>query len=97
MAVADVNYNRAVPITLSNTVNFDGTTTGTGAYGTTTNTKPIPCQALAFGASGNAVVVFEDGSTATMAVLAGQVTPLKAIRINSTNTTTTGCTALYTV
>lgn len=97
-AQAPQPYNVAKAITLSDTVNFDGTVVSTtGTFQTTTNTKPIPCEAILVGAAGNVVVVMENGLTSTMGAAAGEVLPVRAIRVNSTNTTATGCVALYLV
>lgn len=91
-------YNRTVPITKSDTVNFDGTTVSTtGAYQTTTNTKPIPCEAIFVGGAGIVVAVFENGQTDQYTCVAGEVLPVKAIRVNSTTTTATLMAAMYTV
>jgi hypothetical protein len=83
-------YNRAVAITPSNTVNFDGST-----YSANAATKAIPADAIYIGGAGIVVVVFEDGSTANFTAVAGQILPLKCIRVNSTTTTATLMVALY--
>lgn len=85
-------YNRAVAVTKSDTVNFDGST-----YAATPVTKPIPADAIYVGGAGVVVAVFEDGSSASFTAIAGQILPLKCIRVNSTNTTATLMVALYTV
>jgi hypothetical protein len=85
-------YNKAIPITPSDTVNIDGTT-----YSATAATKAIPCEAIAVGLTGNIAVVSESGVATTIAVTVGQILIFKAIRVNSTNNTATGNVALYTV
>jgi len=91
-------YNKAVAITPSDTVNLDGTVVSTtGTFQTTGNTKPIPCEAISIGLTGNIAVVSESGVATTLAVTVGQILTFKAIRVNSTNTTATGNMALYTV
>lgn len=72
-------YNRAVAIALSDTVD-----------------QPSGMlDALYVGGAGNIVGVLEDGSTVTMAVVAGAILPIKFKRINNTSTTATGLFALY--
>lgn len=91
MAFPDLgNYNRAVSITKSDTVNYDGST-----YSATATTKAIPADAIFVGGAGIVVAIFEDGSSAQFTVTAGAVLPLKTIRVNSTTTTATLMNALY--
>lgn len=56
------------------------------------------CQGIYVGGAGNVAVVFEGDGTAVVfnSVPAGTVLPVRAIRINSTNTTATNLVALYT-
>ncbi len=90
--VASQPYNRGVTITKSDTVNFDGST-----YSASAATKAIPAEALYVGGAGIVVAIFEDGSNAQFTCVAGQILPLKLIRVNSTTTTATLMVALYTV
>jgi len=83
-------YNRGVTITKSDTVNFDGS-----VYAANAATKAIPCEAVYVGGAGIVVAIFEDGSIANFTCVAGQILPLKLIRINSTTTTATLMVALY--
>lgn len=92
MAQLSNTYNRAVVVTVSNTVNFDGST-----YAANAATKAIPADALFVGGAGIVVAVFEDGSNAQFTVTAGTTLPLKCIRVNSTTTTATLMNALYQV
>lgn len=92
MAQASGTFNRAVSVTKSDTVNFDGST-----YAANAATKAIPADAISVDGAGNVVVVFENGSTALMHGAAGVIIPVKCIRINSTSTTATGLNALYQV
>ena len=74
-------YNKAITITKSDTVDF--------AEGL--------CQAIYVGGAGVMVVVFEDDSIAAFTCIAGQVLPVKAKRVNSTNTAASLMLALYQV
>lgn len=85
-------YNRAIGVTPSDTVNFDGTT-----YSATPTTLPKPADALYVGVAGVVVVVFESGVTASFTASAGQILPVKCIRVNSTSTTASSLVALYSV
>ena len=93
MAFSNARYSLAKAITLSDTVNFDSTTQST------TTTKAIPADAIqigAAGATGTAVIALQDGTTVTLVgLIAGFILPLKCIRINSTTSTVTSCTAFY--
>lgn len=56
----------------------------------------IQTQAVFVGGAGNAVVVWEDGTTSTLTgLLAGHIYRLKLRRINSTSTTATALVGLY--
>ena len=92
MAQASDTYNKSVPITVSDTVNFDGST-----YAANAATKAIPADAVSADVAGNIIVVFENGSTALIHATAGAIVPVKCIRINSTLTTATGLNAMYQV
>ena len=59
-----------------------------------TNLTELP-KALFIGGAGNLVAVGEDDATATFAVTAGQILPIRCKRVNSTSTTATGIVALY--
>lgn len=87
-------YNRYIAITKSDTVNFDGTTYSANPAG---RYKPIPCEAIYVGGAGIVVAIAEDGSNAQFTCIAGQILPIKAIRVNSTTTTATLMIALYMV
>lgn len=84
--IANPQYDKAVTITKSDTVNIDTSTTGA-----------VPCDAIYVGGAGVVVVVFPDSSTGSFTCIAGQVLPVRAIRVNSTNTTATLLLALYAV
>jgi len=91
-------YNRSVAITKSDTVNYDGTTVSTtGTYQTTGNTKPLPADAIYVGGAGIVVAVYENGQTDQFTAVAGEILPIRTIRVNSTTTTATLMAALYTV
>lgn len=85
-------YNRAVAITKSDTVNYDGTTFAANA-----SPKAIPAEAIYVGGAGIVVAVFEDGTAVNFTAVAGEILPLKTIRVNNTTTTATLMVALYTV
>jgi hypothetical protein len=55
------------------------------------------CDAIYVGGAGVVVVVFPDGSTQQFTCIAGQILPVAAVRVNSTNTTATLMIALYNV
>lgn len=78
-------YTRAIAITKSDTVDF-------ARVGTA-----VLCDAIYIGGAGVVVVVFEDDSTASFTCVAGQTLPVRAKRVNSTNTTATLMIALYMV
>jgi hypothetical protein len=92
MAAPFVNpgYSRAIAITKSDTVNFDGSTDATNP---TTAIKPA--DAIYVGGAGIVVAVLEDHSTVNFTCVAGQLLPLRAIRVNSGTTTATLMVALY--
>lgn len=76
-------YTRAIAITKSDTVNF------------TVAGSAVVCDAIYVGGAGVVVVVFEDGEIASFTCIAGQILPVRAKRVNSTNTTATLLLALY--
>lgn len=85
-------YNRSLPITKSDTVNYDGSTFAANAA-----TKAIPADAIYVGGAGVVVVVYENGQTDQFTAAAGEILPIRSIRVNSTTTTATLMAALYTV
>lgn len=55
------------------------------------------CSAIYVGGAGDVAVVFPGGTAVTfVGVPAGTVLPVRAVRVNSTNTTATSMVALYT-
>lgn len=84
------NYSRWVDITKSDTVNFDGST-----YSATPSVKPVPSDAVYVGGAGIVVAVMENGLTANFTAVAGEILPIRAIRVNSGTTTATLMLALY--
>lgn len=74
-----------VPITKSDTVNFDA------------NLKQGFCDAIYVGGAGIVVAIMSDGTAVSFTCVAGQILPLKAKRVNSTTTTATLMVALYAV
>lgn len=60
------------------------------------STNFAECRALFVGTAGDVAVVARDGGVATLKNVAnGTVLPIRAIRVNSTNTTATDIVALY--
>jgi hypothetical protein len=85
-------YPRWVAITKSDTINFDGSTYSANPAG---GAKPEPCAAIFVGGGGIVVAVAENGSTCQFTAVAGQILPIRAIRVNSTTTAATLMVALY--
>lgn len=83
-------YSRAVAITKSDTVNFDGSVSTSGEGVKT-------CSAIFVGGAGIVVAILQSGDAVNFTCVAGQVLPIRAIRMNSTTTTATLCIALYAV
>lgn len=79
-------YNKSILAVKSDTVNL----TDVGGP------KPL-CDAIYVGGAGIVVAVLEDGSKPQFTCVAGQVLPVQAKRIDSTNTTATLTYALYKV
>lgn len=82
-------YNRAVAITKSNSANFIPTLTQSGGYAT--------CEAIYVGGAGVVAAVFSDSTVVNFTAAAGEILPIRCIRVNDTNTTATEMVALYTV
>jgi len=72
-------YNRAAVITKSDTADF----------------VEGLCAAIYCGGAGVVQVVFQDDQVVPFTVVAGQLLPLKAKRVNSTDTTATLMNALF--
>lgn len=85
-------YARAVAITKSDTVNIDGTTTAAAAQ-PALGTRL--CDAVYCGGAGIIAAVFQDGVVLNFTVIAGQILPVRMVRVNSTNTTATLLNALF--
>jgi len=81
-------FSRWADITKSDTVNLDGSVSATGA-------KVKPCDAIYVGGAGIVVAVMSNGTTGAFTAVAGEILPLRAIRVNSTTTTATLLLALY--
>jgi len=90
MALTLSVFNRWIDITKSDTVNLDGTT-----YSATAATVPKPCDAIYVGGAGIVVAVSADGRVCSFTAVAGEILPLRAIRVNSTTTSATLMIALY--
>lgn len=52
-------------------------------------------RAIRVSGAGNVVIVCADGTTATLAFLAGETRPVRAQVVNATNTTATGIEGMY--
>jgi hypothetical protein len=83
-------YTRYVAITKSDTVNYDGTT-----YAANAATKAIPSDAIYVGGAGIVVAIDESGNAVNFTAVAGEILPIRTIRVNSTTTTATLMVALY--
>ena len=88
--IATQPYTRAIAITKSDTVNYDGTT-----YSGTAAGKAIPADAIYIGGAGIVVLALEDGTLPQFTCVAGQILPVKSIRVNSGTTSATLMIALY--
>ena len=79
MSIPVAPFNSGFAITKSDTVNFDNVTRG-----------------IFVGGAGNMSVLFADGVAATLiGCLAGHVYHVRAVRVNSTDTTATNMVGLY--
>ncbi len=87
MALMIQTFNRWLPITKSDTVNFDNST-GIGS-------TVLVCDSIYVGGAGIVVAVAQDGTTANFTAVAGEILPLRAIRVMSTTTTATLMVALF--
>lgn len=85
-------FNRSLSITPSDTVNYDGTT-----FNAASLQKALPADAIYVGGAGTVTVVYENGQTNQFTAVAGEILPLRTIRVNSTGTAATLMNALYTV
>ncbi len=90
--IATQPYNRAVAITKSDTINYDGTTASVLAG---TQNKAIPADAIFVGGTGIVVLILEDGSAVQFTCAVGEILPVKSIRVNSGTTSATLMVALY--
>lgn len=82
-------YTAWKDITPSDTVNFFPGVAQSGGYAV--------CEAIYVGGAGVVVAVAQNGSKASFTAAAGEILPLRAIRVDSTNTTASLLVALYTV
>lgn len=87
-ALTITNFRVWKDITKSDTVNFDGTVSQTGA-------SVKPCDAIWVGGAGIVAAVQSDGTVRNFTCVAGSLLPICAIRVNNTNTTATLTVALY--
>lgn len=85
-------YNRSIPITPSDTINYDRSTFSANAA-----TKAIPADAVYVGGAGTVTVVYENGQTDQFTAVAGEILPIRSIRINATGTAATLLAAMYAV
>lgn len=88
--VTNLRYNKAVTITPSDTVNF--VSAGKGSSG-----DALLSDAIYVGGAGIVAAVLQDGTVVNFTCIAGQILPIAAKRVNSTNTTATLMNALYQV
>lgn len=90
MAGNAVSYSNAVAIAKSDTVNFDGSVSTSGA-------GVKPCDAIFVGGTGVVVAVLQDGAAVNFTCAVGEILPIRAIRVNDASTTATLMVALYQV
>ncbi len=83
-------YTNAVAISKSDTVNYDGST-----YAANAVTKAIPADAVYVGGAGIVVLILENGQAVNFTAVAGEIIPVKSIRVNSGTTSATLMVALY--
>jgi hypothetical protein len=88
--VANDFYTGAAAITKSDTVNYDGTT-----WSAAPATRPIPADAIYVGGAGIVVAVLENGFAVNFTAVAGEILPIRTIRVNNTTTSATLMVALY--
>ncbi len=84
----NASFAKAIPITKSDTVNFDGSVSTDGQY-------VKPCDAIWVGGAGIVKAVMQDGSLAEFTCVAGSRLDIRAIRVYSATTTATLMIALY--
>ncbi len=89
-AIYNPGYSTWHAITPSDTANFDGTPAGS-------NCKP--CDAIWVGVGGVVEAVAQNGAVTAFSCFVSTtdsgLLPIRAIRVNNTNTTATGLVALY--
>ena len=90
MAQTSGTFNRLSAITVSDTVNFDGST-----YAANAATKALPADGILVGGAGVVVVITENGLATSVTCVAGQQLDVKSIRVNNTSTTATALVAGY--
>ena len=90
MAQTSGTFNRLSAITVSDTVNFDGST-----YAANAATKALPADGILVGGAGVVVVITENGLATSVTCVAGQQLNVKSIRVNNTSTTATALVAGY--
>lgn len=78
-------YSKAVAVTPSDSTDFANQGHGS-----------ILCDALYVGGAGVVAAVFQDGTVVNITAVAGGILPMALRRVNSTGTTATVMTALYT-
>ena len=89
MAVSfNQSYSNALAITPDDAINFDGSD-GTSGEAVT------PCDAIYVGATGVVPCVFQNGSVVNFTAVAGEILPVRAIRVNSTDLTADKLVAFY--
>ncbi len=91
MAVSfNQSYSNAIAIVPDDAANFDGTTSAIGEAVT-------PCDAIYVGATGVVPCVLQNGVVVNFTAVAGELLPIRAIRVNSTDLTADKLVAFYAV
>lgn len=81
--LAQQSYNKGVAVVTSDTVNFS---------------PPLGiAEAIYVGGAGIVVAVLQDDSVINFTCVAGQILPVRVLRVNATSTTATLMVALYNV
>jgi hypothetical protein len=96
--LVDIGYSQWVAIVKDDSVNFKGPNVlgqSSSAPGVMQNVGAALCDAIYVGGAGIVQAVGPDNLTCNFTCIAGQILPIKAIRVNSATTTATLMVALY--
>ncbi len=82
-------YNRGVAVTPSNTDNFPASGEASAGWPS--------ADAIYVGGAGVVAAVFQNGTVANFTAAAGEILPIRCVRVNFTDTTATLMVALYSI